>query len=376
MSFRLCVLACFLGPLVPLVSEITVRITPPELVDVGGVLEDLVSQQEINALVSEPLGRYEAQISDQLEGALGKAALYQGLSDAVILPLLAFARPAWESPRGSLALGVSAGVQSDTFDYGVLMERFQTLSPEADYRFGANLQPLNLAASWTLVPGEFRWSVGAFASWATLSYSPVSLSTGALGASTHWGYRSMSVWGPVSWEGATLSLGAGWATNRYVSEVEVPLPEQQVALDLSFFSDAGTVAITGTPRVAISLENSGFFVPLQLSSEVSVAKTFRLGGALGVVLSYATSSLVIKARSTFHIATVPVEGQQPVYERFFGDTAEIDVEGTEGGLVGPWVQPFATVTPTWSLGAFRFGLPVTYRWEGGLAGALVWGLSL
>jgi len=378
MSFRLCVLACVLvGPIGPLVSEISVHITPPELIGVGGVLEDLISQQEINALISEPLGRFETQVEDQLEGTLGKGALYQGLSDAVLLPLLSFARPGWESSRGSLALGIGAGVQSDTFDYGTLVKRFHTLRPEDDYRFGATLQPLNLSVSWTLSPGVFSWSVGAFASWATLSYTPVSLTTGALGASTHWGYHLPdAVWGPFSWEGATLSVGAGWATNRYASEVEVPLPEQRVTLDLTYLSDAGTVAINGTPRVAISLNNSGLFLPVQVSSEVSVARTFRLGGALGLVFAYASSSLDLKARSVFTIVTVPVANQQPVYERFFGDTAQIEVEGTEGGSVGPWVQPFATVTPTWSLGAFRFGLPLTYRWEGGLAGALVWGLSL
>lgn len=357
-------------------ADIKVTIVPPPLVEVGSVLEDLVSQQEIHALVSEPLGVYEAEGRSQVVGALNKPGLYQGMAAAAPLPVLTAAQPLWDSPRFSLVLSAAAAVQTDTFDRAVLADRAQTLRPEADYRLGFAAQPLTLAASWTPLPGELAWSLGAFGAFSQVAYAPVSLTTFNLGASVHlrWAPRGVS-WGPLSWEGITVATGLGRASNRYDTELSYEMPPQVVHLDLTYL-DAGNIIISSTPRFHLTLVNEGTFWPLQFSTEASLGRTLRLGFGGGAVLSHGTSSMSIAGSNRIHIASENPDPSGQVYEKFLGNTGWFTVRGHLSGSVGPWWQPFFVVTPAWSVGTFRFGVPVAFRLPGGLSVALAWGITL
>lgn len=351
-------------------------ISAPPFVDVGSVIEDLINQQEINALLSAPLGIYEAEAAAQLNGALDKPGLYAGLADAVSLPLLSLARPSWETDRISLTLGMGVALQSDTYDPSLLIDRARTLRPEADYRLGAAAQPLTASFSWTPFPGEWSASLGAFGALSRVSYDPVGLTTKAAGGSVHLRYAPRGArWGLVAWEGATLSAGGGMAWNRYETEVKLTLPTRIVALVLTYL-DAGNVVITTSPRFQLFLDNEGQFWPVQLSTEVTLGQSLRLGLAAGGLWARGTSALTIQGTNPIHIESESQIASQRLYEKFLGDTAEFTVQGNIAGGVGPWWQSFVTFTPSWAVGAFRVGFPLTYRFPGGIAGSLVWGVSL
>lgn len=365
------VLFLLLPSLIP--AQIRVTITPPPFVNVGAVLEDLVSQKEINSLVSGPLEAYEAQAVEQIGGGLAKPGLYAGLADAATLPLLVLARPSWESSRFSLLLGTSLAVESDSFDPKVLADRLQTLRPEVDYRVGAAAHPVMAAFSWTPVSGALAVSLGAFGSASSLVYSPVQLVTRAGGASLHLKHTvTGAAWGPLAWQGYTLSVSGGWASNRYDTALILTLPTRVVPLNLTYI-DAGEVVITGEPRFALSLVNQGVFWPVQLSSEISVGRMLRLGVAAGAMVGWGQSSLEIRGKNPIHLQSATQSG---LYEKFLSDTAWVDVEGTLGGATGPSVQGFGTLTPSWAVGSFRWGVPITWRYPGGLSVALLWGLAL
>lgn len=376
MDFRPALVVCCLALFSPSAwPEVRVKITPPGFVEVGTVIEDLVSQQEINALISDPLGVFEAEGRTQIVGALNKPGLYSGMADAATLPLLSAARPLWDSGRLSLVLGMVAAVQTDTFDPAILGDRMKTLRPEIDYRLGAAAHPLTVTASWTPVPGELAWSVASFGAYSKVAYAPVGLTTAAAGASVQLRWAPGARWGPLSWEGITLTGAGGWASNRYDTELVYALPAQVVRLDLTYI-DAGNVIITTTPKFQLTLLNEGTFWPLQLSTELALGRTLRLGLAAGVVHAQGTSSLSIEGTNAIHIESENEDPQAQIYEKFLGDTGWFTVSGRLRGSVGPWWQQFVTLTPSWSVGAFRFGLPLTYRFPGGVSVALAWGSVL
>jgi len=349
-------------------AQIRVTLTPPKLAAIGAELtRDLLTRQQVEAFLSGPLDSLQVQAAQRLEGALDKPLVFSGWADAVTLPLLAFGRPVWDASVFTLALGLAAGVQTDSFDPELIARRMKTLDPHQDYRLGASADPLVASLTMTPFPGEWSWSLGLLGGWSRVSYAPVALTTGAFGT------LGSLRWNPGGerrgWKGLTLSAGLGWTQNLYETTLTVALPTQVIAMDLTYVSD--TVTIAANPVVNLSLSNRGWFFPVQLSTEWTLFQTLGLGLSAGGVLSQGWSSLGLQGNSVVHLSS-----KSGILTKFIEDTAAVSVEGSVTGTVGPWWQGFLGVTPVWSVGAFRFGVPLTFRYPGGLAAALAWGMAL
>lgn len=350
-------------------AEIGVKITPPPFVDVGTVL-DLTDQNLIRGYLAGPLGELEAQVKDKIQRALAKPLLYEGLSDSTSIPLMVLNRPLWDFGRFGLGMGITTALQTDTLDLGRLTTRFQTLDVDQDYRLGASAQPLSLAIAFTPWPGEWAFSMGVLGAWSQVAYSPVALTTWAVGSSVQlrWGPSDVR-WGLVRWESLMFSAGAGWAQNRYETQVSLALPTQRVEMDLSVTSDV--VTISAHPKFLITLDNRGLAIPLQAATEVSLGRTLRLGLSAGGSWVWGASTVGLAGTNPINLAS-----QNGLLSKFFGDQASVAIQGSVGGSLEPRWLPFATVTPSWAVGAFRFGVPLTWRYPGGLSLTLAWGVSV
>jgi len=350
-------------------AEIAVKITPPPFVGVGTAL-DLADQNLIHGYLAGPLGELEAQVKDRIQRAFAKPLLYDGLSDAVSIPLMVLGRPFWDFGRLNLGMGITTAVQTDTFDLGRLSTRFRTLDLDQDYRLGASAQPLSLGISFTPWPGEWALSAGAFGAWSQVAYAPVALTAWAAGSSVQlrWGPSDVR-WGIVRWEGLTVSTGAGWAQNRYETQVTLALPTQTVEMDMMVTSDV--VTISANPKFLITLDNRGLAIPLQAATEFSLGRTLRLGLSGGVSWIWGWSTAGLSGTNPVYLTS-----QNGLLSKFFGDQASVTIHGTMGGSAVPKCLPFATLTPSWAVGAFRFGVPITWRSPGGLSLTLAWGVSL
>jgi hypothetical protein len=121
----------------------------------------------------------------------------------------------------------------------------------------------------------------------------------------------------------------------------------------------------------LSLDNQGSFWPVQLAIELSAARTLRFTLAAGIVWAQGRSEVGVHGRNP-----VRFQADDDILTQFIADHTEVSVDASVGGQVGPWWQGFVSATPAWAVGAFRFGLPVTWRVPGGVGIGVEWGIAL
>lgn len=342
-------------------AELQVEINIPKLKDGMSQVEALLAANITLAIVE-----IEKMANESLEKPLITRACGAGSGFAGTLGTTGYAPNPGEM---TFSTGLIAGVESDTFDYDDIEERFDNLEPEDDYPLGAGARGVSCTALIPLsrlLPGLH---ISASGSYVDLSEEDYFINGVSLGLSAGYSIFRNIERGIVRWTPVEFRIGGGFGKNSFGTTVSAGKITETFDIDPDGSGPfpSQSISIEVEPEIDIALETEIWDFTAAVLTGINIADfiSFYAGGG-GV---YMTGKTGISAESSSDIHVLGYLSELIEKE------GSIDISGE---VEGEPVNEFSTFIHggiRFDFGQAFLNIPVFFRPPDGLAGGVTMGIE-